>query len=160
MIVHFGYDKKEVLNGLRGHFFSRPEIRILFIMVNVFALLAAALAIFKIIQPLSFLLFSLLWFILLLTVRFFLPLSIYKRSQTFKDEFALSLDEGKGVLLQTERGEKLWHWNDFSAFKETLYFFHLYFDSRSFFLIPKGSFPDLEQLQEARKMMKEKIVAK
>lgn len=160
MTVHFGYDKKEVLNGLRGHFFSRPEIRILFIMVNLFALAAAALAIFEVIQPLSFVMFSLLWFILLLTVRFFLPLSIYKRSQTFRDEFTLSMDEGEGVLLQTERGQKRWEWSDFSSFKETLYFFHLYFDSRSFFMIPKGAFADLEQLQQARGMMKNKIEQK
>jgi hypothetical protein len=92
-----------------------------------------------------------------LTVRRFLPLSIYKRSQTFKDEFTLSLDEEQGVLLQTERGQKLWKWNDFSMFKETLYFFHLYFDSRSFFLVPKDSFKDLEEMQAARKLMKENI---
>jgi len=157
MTVHFTYNKKEVLDGLRSHFFTRPEIRILFIMVNVFALGAAILAILKIIQPLSFLVFSLLWFMLLLTVRFFLPLSIYRRSQTFKDEFTLSLDEQDGILLQTERGQKLWQWSDFSTFKETLYFFHLYFDSRSFFLVPKDSFKDLVEIQEARKILKENI---
>lgn len=157
MTVHFGYNKKEVLDGLRSHFFSRPEIRILFILINVFAIVAALLALLKKIQPVSFLVFSFLWFFLWMTVRRFLPLSIYKRSQTFKDEFTLSLDEEQGVLLQTERGQKLWKWNDFSMFKETLYFFHLYFDSRSFFLVPKDSFKDLEEMQAARKLMKENI---
>ena len=157
MTVHFGYNKKEVLDGLRSHFFSRPEIRILFILINVFAITAAILAIFNKIQPISFLVFSFLWFFLYLTVRRFLPLSIYKRSQTFRDEFTLSIDDEQGVLLQTERGQKLWNWNDFSMFKETLYFFHLYFDSRSFFMVPKDSFKDLEEMQAARKLMKDNI---
>jgi hypothetical protein len=148
MTVHFTYDKKEVLDGLRSHFFSRPEIRMMFIMINLFAIGAAVLAILKIIQPISFLIFSLLWFLFLLTVRRILPLSIYKRSQTFKDEFVMSLDEKQGVI---------WNWSDFSNFKETLYFFHLYFDSRSFFMVPKDSFKDLVEIQEARKMLKEKI---
>ena len=47
MTVHFGYNKKEVLDGLRSHFFSRPEIRILFILINVFAIVAALLALLK-----------------------------------------------------------------------------------------------------------------
>lgn len=158
MTVHFGYDKKQVLDGLRNHFFGRPEIRILFIMVNVFAILSAVLFYFKKIQAISFLTFSLLWFFLWITVRRILPISIYKRSHTFRDTFTLSLTQQEGVLLQTERGQQRWHWNDFSNFKETVYFFHLYFDNRSFFLIPKDSFKDLEEMQEARKMMKDNIV--
>ncbi len=157
MTVTFGYEKKQVLDGLRNHFFSRPEIRILVILVNVFAILSAVLFYFKKIQPLSFLAFSLMWFLLWITIRLVLPASIYKRSQTFKDHFTLSLDEREGVLLETERGKQLWKWADFSSFKETAYFFHLYFDSRSFFLVPKDSFKDLVEIQEARRMLKENI---
>jgi len=157
MTVHFGYDKKQVLEGLWNHFFARPEIRILIILVNVFAIISAILFYFKYIQALSFLIFSVLWFLLWLTVRRLLPMSIYKRSHTFQDNFTLSLNEQEGILLQTERGKQAWRWNDFSSFKETLYFFHLYFDSRSFFLIPKDSFKDLLEIQEARKWMKNNI---
>ena len=157
MTVHFGYDKKQVLEGLRNHFFARPEIRILIILVNVFAIISAILFYFKYIQALSFLIFSVLWFLLWLTFRRLLPMSIYKRSHTFQDNFTLSLNEQEGILLQTERGKQAWRWNDFSSFKETLYFFHLYFDSRSFFLIPKDSFKDLLEIQEARKWMKNNI---
>lgn len=156
MTIHFGYKKKQVLDGLRGHFFGRPEIRVLVIIINVFALLSAILLAFKVIQPLPFLLFSILWFFLWLSIRIFLPLSIYQRSSTFKDTFILSFEE-RGVLLETARGSQLWGWEDFSAFKETLYFFHLYFDARSFFLIPKDSFNDLEDMQTARQMLKDRI---
>jgi len=156
MIIHFGYNKKQVLDGLRSHFFSRPEIRILFILVNVFAILSAVLYYFNRIQALSFLIFSLLWFVLWLVIRKILPLSIYKKSHTFKDTFTMSLEE-KEVVLKTERGEQVWQWNDFSNFRETLFFFHLYFDSRSFFLIPKDSFRDISEIQQARELMRSKI---
>lgn len=156
MNIHFGYEKKQVLDALRNHFFSRREIRILVITVNVFALLSAGLFYFKMIQPLAFLIFSLLWFILWITIRVILPSSIYKRSQTFKDEFSLDMDQS-GVLLQTEKGQQHWPWNTFSSFKETLYFFHLYFDNRSFFLVPKDAFKDITEIQEARQLLRDKI---
>ena len=156
MVIQFGYNKKQVLDGLRNHFFGRPEIRILFILVNVFAILSAVLYYFNKIQALSFLIFSLLWFLLWLVIRKILPLSIYKRSHTFKDTFTMRLEE-KEVVLQTERGMQVWQWDDFSSFRETLFFFHLYFDSRSFFLIPKDSFKDISEIQQARELMRSKI---
>ena len=156
MHIHFGYEKKQVLDALRNHFFSRREIRILVITVNVFALLSAGLFYFKMIQPLAFLIFSLLWFLLWITIRVILPSSIYKRSQTFKDEFSLEMNND-GVLLQTEKGQQHWPWNTFSSFKETLYFFHLYFDNRSFFLVPKDAFKDITETQEARQLLRDKI---
>jgi hypothetical protein len=61
------------------------------------------------------------------------------------------------VLLQTQRGSLAWAWNDFSSFLETPYFFHLYFNSRAFFLVPKDAFTDLESLQtpkSAEKLLK------
>jgi hypothetical protein len=156
MTVQFGYNKRQVLDGLRGHFFSKPEIKTLAIVINVFAILSAILFYLKRIQALPFLIFSVLWFLLWLSIRRFLPLSIYKRSATFQDTFILSLEE-RGVLLETERSSQIWQWKDFSGFKETLYFFHLYFDSRSFFMIPKDSFKDIPEIQAARQLLKAHI---
>jgi len=156
MTVQFGYNKKQVLDGLRGHFFGRPEIRILIIVINVFAILSAIFLWFKWIQPISFLIFSVLWFFLWISVRRILPLSIYKRSATFLDTFILSLDD-RGVLLETQKGVQQWRWENFSGFKETAYFFHLYFSARSFFMIPKDSFKDITEIQAARELLKEKI---
>src|SRR5579871_4989186 len=142
MTIHFGYNKKQVLDGLRSHFFGRIEIRILVILVNIFAILSAVLFYLHRIQPIAFLIFSLLWITLWITIRRILPLSIYKRSQTFQDRFILSMDEA-GVKLETERGSQLWQWTRFSAFKETVHFFLLYFNARSFFMVPKDAFKDL-----------------
>ena len=145
-----------MLDGLRGHFFGRPEIRILIIVINVFAILSAIFLWFKWIQPLSFLIFSVLWFFLWISIRRILPLSIYKRSATFLDTFILSLND-EGVLLETQKGMQQWRWENFSGFKETAYFFHLYFNARSFFMIPKDSFKDITEIQAARQLLKEKI---
>jgi len=43
---------------------------------------------------------------------------------------------------------------------ETPGFFHLYFDSRSFFLLPKDVFNSSDDLQQARLLMREKIQKK
>ena len=156
MTIQFGYDKKQVLDGLRGHFFGQPEIRIIVIIINLFAILSAILLFFKKIQVLPFLLFSFLWFFLWLSIRRFLPLSIYKRNSTFRDHFTLSMAD-EGILLETKKGSQQWGWENFSAFKETAYFFHLYFTARSFFLIPKDSFKDITEIQSARLLLKSHI---
>jgi hypothetical protein len=156
MVIHFEYDKKQVLNALRHHFISRPEIKFLLIIVNLFTILSAILFYLHKIQPLSFLMFSLLWFILLITFWTILPLSVYRRSVTFQDRFSMDFNDYE-VVLQTERGSHAWSWNDISSFLETPFFFHLYFNSRSFFLVPKDSFTDLESLQETRNLLKRKL---
>ena len=149
MTIQFGYNKRQVLDGLRSHFFGRPEIRILVILINVFAIVSAILFGFKRIQALPFLIFSVLWFLLWISIRRLLPLSIYKKSATFQDTFILTVED-RGLLLETQKGSQLWRWEDFSGFKETLYFFHVYFDARSFFMIPKDSFKDITEIQAAR----------
>ncbi len=126
MIIHFEYDKKQVLQALRYHFISRPEIKIMLILLNVFTILSAILFYLHKIQPLSFLTFSLLWFVLLVTFWKLLPLSVYKRSQTFRDQFSMDFNEQE-VVLQTERGSHTWQWKDFSSYLESPHFFHLYY---------------------------------
>ncbi len=145
------------MSALRHHFISRPEIKFLLIVVNIFTILSAILFYLHKIQPISFLLFSFLWFILLLTFWTLLPLSVYKRSQTFQDQFSMNINDHE-VVLQTELGSHAWSWKEFSSFLESPFFFHLYFNSRSFFLVPKDAFPDLESLQETRNLLKRKLI--
>lgn len=157
MTIQFGYNKKQVLDGLRSHFFGMAEIRVLFIVINLFAILSAVLFYFKIIKPFPFLIFSLLWFLSWIAVRRLLPLSIYKKSETFRDTFILSMEE-KGVMLETEKGTQVWQWEDFSEYKETEIFFLLYFNRRSFFMVPKDAFVDITEIQAARSLLRNKII--
>jgi magnesium-transporting ATPase (P-type) len=156
MIIHFEYQKKQVMSALRYHFISRPEIKILLVIVNLFTILSAVLFYFHKIQALSFLLFSLLWFVLLITFWTILPLTIYRKSYTFQDRFSMDFNDDE-VLLQTQRGSHAWAWKEFSSFLETPFFFHLYFNSRAFFLVPKDAFTDLESLQATRSLLKRKL---
>jgi hypothetical protein len=157
MTISFSYDKKQVLQALRYHFLNRIEIRVLLILVNVFAIGSAILLYFRVIQPLSFLIFSLMWFVLMLVVWRILPQSIYRRSHTFKDHFSMDFNE-ENVTLTTQNGQKSWPWKVFSKYIESPYFFHLYFDSRSFFLVPTDAFRNIEEKQEVRRLLKSKIL--
>ena len=45
-----------------------------------------------------------------------------------------------GFGIQNDKGSRSWKWNEFSEWMESPHFFHLYFNSRSFFIIPKEAF--------------------
>jgi hypothetical protein len=156
MTIQFGYNKKEVIQALRYHFLSRPEIKVLLILVNVFAITSAVLMYFKYIQPPSFFVFSIMWFLLMLVIWRILPSSIYKKSATFRDHFIMHFSN-QDVELETERGKKTWGWNSFNKFVESPYYFHLYFDARSFFLVPKDAFVGIAELQEVRQLLRDHI---
>lgn len=156
MIIHFNYNKGQVLQALRYHFISRPEIRIMIIVVNVFALLSAALFFFKKVTPFAFLVGSTLWFVLMITFWFLLPGTVYRKTATFKDHFTMTF-ESNSFSVGNERGSRSWPWEALKNFIETPHFFHLYFDSRSFFLVPKTGFSSSQEIYEMRQLLKEKV---
>ncbi len=153
--TYFKYDKDKVIQALRYHFISRYEIKILMVFVNVFAILSASLFFFKKISPLAFLVSSMLWFVLMILFWFLLPNIIYRKAATFKDSFRAILSATE-FTIENSRGSRGWEWESFSSWMESPHFFHLYFNSRSFFILPKEAFegPDL---QEARKIFQAKI---
>jgi YcxB-like protein len=155
---YFTYEKGKVIQALRYHFISRKEIKFMMILVNVFAITSAVLFYMKKISPLAFLISSVLWFAMMIAFWYFLPVMIYKKNSTFKDRFKATLDED-GFMIENERGSRGWQWSEFSTTLETPYFFHLYFDSRSFFIVPKEAFEGDEE-HEARKILREKIKGK
>lgn len=154
--AEFSYDKRQVLQALRYHFLSKREIRLMIILVNVFALLSAALFYLHKILPMAFLVGSFLWFALMASFWFILPGLVYKRGSTFKDHFNMSFGD-EGFSVGNERGSRSWGWGALSNFVETPYFFHLYFDRNAFFLVPKNGFIDSDTVFQARQLMKEKI---
>jgi uncharacterized membrane protein len=152
---YFTYNKAKVIQALRYHFISRREIKLLMIFVNVFAILSAALFFFKKISPLAFLISSFLWFVLMILFWYLLPLVIYRNASTFKDRFKATLSSND-FSIENERGSRGWEWTSFTAWMESPHFFHLYFNSRSFFIIPKEAF-DGDDVHEARKIIAAKI---
>jgi hypothetical protein len=86
---------------------------------------------------------------------YFLPNNIYNKAETFKDKFIISFND-VAVVLENERGEMIWHWNRFSKYFESPHFFHLYFDAKSFFIVPKDNMSE-EFIHELRGLLKLKI---
>jgi hypothetical protein len=153
----FTYNKPKVLQALRYHFITRKEIKILLIVVNVFAITAAGFYFFEKISAYAFIGSSFLWFALMISFWHILPNIIYSKASTFKDRFKVSFDP-QHMFIENEKGGRSWPWKAFSSIIESPHFFHLYFDSRSFFIIPKDAF-EADQIPEARKFLKEKINA-
>jgi hypothetical protein len=158
MTVNFSYDKKQVLQALRYHFLSKREIRIMIIVVNVFALMSVVLFYFKKILPPAFLAGSFLWFILMICFWFVLPGLVYRKAATFQDHFTMNFEEHQ-FTVGNERGSRSWAWKELSNFIETPNFFHLYFDNRSFFLVPKQAFASSDEVHQMRGLLKDKIGA-
>jgi len=156
MEIHVSYKKTQVLQALRYHFISKREIKLMMILVNVFALLSAGLFFFKLINALPFLMSSVLWMAMMFAFWIWLPYIIYKRSKTFQDSFTVILEEDH-LFINTEKGQKSWAWREFSNFMETPGFFHLYFDAKSFLLLPKDVFKDDNQIASTRHLLQDKI---
>ncbi len=154
--ISFTYNRKQVIQALRYHFISKKEIRLLIIFVNIFALFAALMYGFDFIKPLALLLSSFLWFTLMLSFWFVLPVTVYKRAKTFQDSFVLSFME-LYMHIENPKGSKDWNYQAFKYFLETPNFFHLYIDDRSFFLIPKDAFENTDDTHAVRLLLREKI---
>jgi hypothetical protein len=151
----FIYDKKRVIQALRYHFISRREIRVLIIVVNVFAVLSAALFYFKQVSPLAFLVSSFLWLFLMIMFWFILPRMIYGKTSLFRDSFRVTLNE-EGLGIKNDAVANSWPWTSFSSYMESPHFFHFYLSERSFFIIPKEAFPG-DMVHEARKICGSRI---
>ncbi len=156
MIIHFGYEKNQVIQALRYHFISRPEIRIMLILVNVFALASITLYALGKITPMAFFVGSFLWIVLMISFWFILPFMVYRRAVTFKHEFSMDFRED-GFTLAHERGSKSWAWSSLKNFVESPHFFHLYFDTRSFLLVPKSGCKDSDEILALRNLIKGKV---
>ena len=156
MTIYFGYDKRQVIQALRYHFISKPEIRIMLILVNVFAIVSFTLYLFKKITPMAFLVGSFLWVVLMVSFWYILPGLVYRRAITFKHNFSMNFNDN-GFSLDHERGSKTWPWTALKTFMESPHFFHLYFDSRSFLLVPKNGCKDTDEVFELRQLIKSKV---
>ena len=156
MTIYFSYEKHKVLQALRYHFISRLEIKAMLIMVNVFAMASIALYALKKVTAMAFLTGSFLWVVLMISFWFILPWLVYRKAVTFKHEFSMTFGD-ENFTLTHDRGSKSWQWTSLKNYLESPHFFHLYFDSRSFFLVPKSGCKDADEVFELRKLIKSKV---
>ena len=151
----FIYNKGKVIQALRYHFISRREIKVMIILVNVFAIVAAGLFFFKKVSPMAFLVSSVLWFTMMMAFWFLLPITIFKKSITFQQRLKATFGKDE-FTIENEKGSRSWLWREFTTTMESPHFFHLYFDERSFFIVPKEAFLD-EEVPLVRKLLAAKI---
>lgn len=156
MTITFDYNKKQVIQALRYHFISKKEMRIMIIVVNAFAIVSLIFYLLDKISPVAFLTYSCLWILLMVSIWFVLPFAVYSRAETFKHRFSMYFNEND-FTLEHQRGKRSWPYSALSSYKETPNFFHLYYDSRTFLLVPKDAFPDLESMQQLRQILKTRI---
>ena len=127
------------------------------ILVNVFAMLSLVLYLLHKITPVAFIINSLLWIALMISLWFILPGVVYRRAQTFQHHFTMYFNEDD-FTLEHDKGRRNWPYSALQSFKETPNFFHLYFDARSFLLVPKEGFKTIEDIGKLREMLRGKIV--
>lgn len=122
------------------------------IVVNVFSIAAFILYMTNLVSAMAFLLSSLLWAILMASFWFIMPGLVYRRAETFKHTFSLDF-LSDGFRLSHEKGSRFWEWKQLETYKESPHFFHLYFDTRSFLLVPKSACETTEQEKELRAIL-------
>ena len=152
---YFTYEKAKVIQALRYHFITRKEIKVFMVVVNLFALISAAFFFFKKISPYAFLIGSVLWLVMMLLFWFIMPYAVFRKTKTFRDTFRITLGEDE-FTLQNERGSRFWSWNELSTWLESPHFYHLYFNPRSFLIIPKNAFMN-DDVNEVRRILRKNI---
>ena len=156
--LQFSYEKSRVLQALRYHFITRKELRLMLIVVNVFALGSITLYALKLVTPLAFLTGSLLWLILMISFWFIMPSIVYRQTKSFLYSFTMEFNN-EGFSLSPANGlSKQWGWTNLNSYLESPHFFHLYFDAKSFFIVPKEGMPD-NMRHELRGLLNKKIGA-
>jgi hypothetical protein len=62
--------------------------------------------------------------------------------------------------IGNERGSRSWSWSALTDYRESPHFFHLYFDARSFFLVPKTDYMESDRVLALRELLKAKVKKK
>ena len=146
------------MQALRYHFIAQKEIRILFIVVLLFDVVSAFFYFTGRIRPEPFLLGAVIWFCFLIAFWYLMPVAVYRRSQTFREKFTIYFQPSY-IALENNKGRVEWQWNRFTNYFETPYFFHLYFSTKSFFIVPKDDISKEDQ-QQIRSLLNERVKTK
>ena len=153
MTIQFAYDKRQVIQGLRYHFISRPEIKTVLIVVECLCPPVDRTLCTGKNNSAGF-------------YHEFDALDCARRSvsglscrvwftgvRNVPARFIMHFDPGQ-FTLEHEHGSRSWPGPRCPSLSRAR-FFHLYFDSRTFSWYPKAVVPVPEELSELRKMLTE-----
>ena len=158
MHLEFNYNKGDVLHALRYHFMQRGEIKV-FRNTLIILLLATLTGYFFRVVTTGALTGIVIMVLLLGWVFWYLlPISIYNKAATFKDNIHLKYsDEGLLISTRASDHQRAISWNNFSRVVETQKFFFLYRDRKTFFLIPTSAFESKEAYSQFASLLKTKF---
>ncbi|SFD27642.1 YcxB-like protein [Chitinophaga sp. CF118] len=159
MHLEFSYNKEDVLNALRYHFMQRGEIKVF--RNTLFILLAVTLGgyAFRIVTIGALVGIAAMIILISLVFWYLLPVSIYNKAATFKDNIHLRYSED-GIVISTRTSEfqRELSWSTFTQIIETKNFFFLYRGKKNFFLIPTSAFESEAAQKEFSRLAKNKIL--
>ncbi|NSL89019.1 YcxB family protein [Chitinophaga solisilvae] len=159
MHLEFSYNKGDVLHALRYHFMQRGEIKVFRNTIIILLLATIAGYSFNLVTPGALTGISAMVLVLGWVFWYLLPISIYNKAATFKDDIHLRYsDEGLVISTRTSDHQRAISWKNFSRIVETKKFFFLYRDKKTFFLIPISAFKTEEAYRGFADMAKEKII--
>ncbi|ACU57870.1 YcxB-like protein [Chitinophaga sp. YR627] len=158
MHLEFNYNKEEVLNALRYHFLQLGEIKVF--RNTLFILLAFTLAgfAFKIVTIGALIGIVSMVVLIIMVFWFLLPVSIYNKAATFKDDIHLKYSE-EGITISTRNSEqqRLLSWSTFTRVVEAKNFFFLYRGKKNFFLVPTSAFKSADAHEEFSRLANDHI---
>jgi hypothetical protein len=158
MLLEFSYNREDVLNALRYHFMQRGETKVF--RNTLFILLAFTLAgsAFKIVTIGALIGIAGMILLIALVFWYLLPVSIYNKAATFKDNIHLRYSE-EGIVISTRTSEfqRELSWSNFTQVIEAKKFFFLYRGKKNFFLVPTSAFKTEAAQQEFGRLAKNNI---
>lgn len=154
MQLEFSYNKGDVLHALRYHFMHRGEIKVFRNTLIILLLATIAGYGYNLVTPGALSGITIMVVLLGLVFWYLLPISIYNKAATFKDDIHLRYSE-EGIQISTRSSDHLRSisWNNFSKVVETKKFFFLYRDKKTFFLIPISAFKTEDAYQGFKEMV-------
>lgn len=156
--LEFSYDKSEVLHALRYHFMQRGEIKVFRNTLIILLLATLTGYFFSVVTPGALTGIFIMTALIGWVFWYLLPVSIYNKAATFKDDIHLNYSE-EGLLISTRASDhqRAIGWNNFSQIVETKKFFFLYRDKKTFFLIPISAFPSQDAYRQFAGLLKRKF---
>lgn len=160
MHLEFSYNREDVLSALRYHFMQRGETKVF--RNTLFILLAFTLTgfAFKIVTIGALIGIAAMILLISLVFWYLLPVSIYNKAATFKDDIHLRYSE-EGIIISTRSSEfqRELSWRNFTQVVEAKNFFFLYRGKKNFFLVPTSAFETEDALKEFERMAKDNIIS-
>ena len=158
MHLEFSYNKEDVLNALRYHFMQQGETKVF--RNTLFILLAFAIAgyTFRVVTVGALMGIAAMILLIALVFWYLLPVSIYNKAATFKDDIHLRYsDEGIIISTRTSEHQRELSWSNFTKVIEAKNFFFLYRGKKNFFLVPTSAFETEAAQKEFGRLAKNKI---